>query len=79
MPSAIEQWISNCHFNIKNSWPVSFKNIYVAIANIKGYTSDKTIYTNKVDASNTTVNINATKNNKFEDDIYGFCLGVGNV
>lgn len=79
LPSEHKQWISNCHFNITNRWPVSFKNIYVAIANIKGYTSDKTIYTNKVDASNTTVTINATRNNNFEDDIYGFCLGVGKV
>lgn len=75
--SATEQWISDCHFNITNRWPVSFKNIYVVIANIKGYTSDKTIYTNKVSATNTTVTVDATRNNNFENDIYGFCLGVG--
>ena len=60
-----------------NRWAVSFKELYVAIANVKGYTSDRSIYTNKVDASNTTVNINATRNNNFTDDIYGFCLGMG--
>lgn len=74
----ITQWINNCNFNKESTWPVSFGTIYIAICVVKGYTTDKSIYTCKMAATDgTKFTVTATRDGVYATDIYGFCFGIG--
>lgn len=70
------QWVLNT-FNKYVTWPINMSTPLAAVATVSIVAGDTSLFTTAVDIRNSNVYIRSTRNGNADNDIYGWCIGLG--